>query len=142
MNNLRTLALIEVKDLSFIHALNPKRNNSRTVLCSELEELILYVEKQHWPSLEELMDMASGRAERFAKLSSITVVSLDKMHSKEEVFRLRRYVSHVEYKSDVVPPWATIFGNGNYNHYANDWDLLRYSSEDDDTDSNWDFGRM
>ncbi|KAF9647941.1 hypothetical protein BDM02DRAFT_3269878 [Thelephora ganbajun] len=146
MNNLRTLALIEVKDLSFIHALNPKRNNSRTLLCSELEELILYARGQDWPHLEELVDMASGRAEGFAKLSSITLVGLDEEHSKEEVFRLRRYVSHVEYKLDVVPPWDTVFSDGDDSECASDWDVLRFSSDDEEEDehseSNRNFERM
>ena len=128
MKSLRTLLLIEVHNLSFIRALNPKQNKSHTVLCPELEELVLYVKRRDWFCLKELMEMASERTKNVPKLSSITIVSLDGICSKEEVFRLRRYVSHVEYKLDEEPPyWGAVYD-------ASEWDELRLHSEDEDDD--------
>ena len=109
MRDLRTLTLIRCNNLSFIHALNPERNKSDTVLCPDLQELVLYIKKRDWFYLEELVEMASERDERYAKLSSVTIVSLDEMCSRKEVFKLRKFVSRVEYKLDVVSPeWDTI----------------------------------
>ena len=68
MKNLRTLTLIKVDNLPFIRALNPEENRSRTVLCSELEELVLYMEKLDRSHLEELKNMALERDKRFFKL--------------------------------------------------------------------------
>jgi len=114
MNDLCTLTLIKCNNLSFIQALNPERNKSDTVLCPDLEELVLYVKRQDLFYLDELVEMASERDERYAKLSSVTIVSLDEMCSRKEVFKLRRFVSRVEYKLDVVSPeWDTIPGDGN-----------------------------
>ena len=112
MGDLRTLTLIRCNNLSFIHALNPERNKSDTVLCPDLQELVLYVKKRDWYYLAELVEMASERDERYAKLSSITIVSLDEMCPRKEVFKLRKFVSRVEYKlDDVSPDWDTIPGN-------------------------------
>ena len=109
MNDLRTLTLIRCNNLSFIHALNPERNNSDAILCPNLEELVLYVKKREWFYLDELVEMASERDESYAKLSSVTIVSLDEMCSRRDVFKLRKFVSHVEYKLDVESPlWDTI----------------------------------
>jgi len=134
MKNLRTLTLVEINNLSFIRSLNPQRNKSHTILCPKLEELVLYVRKRDWFHLEELMEMASERAKSHAKLPSITIVSLDEICSREEVFRLRRCVSHVEYKLDPEPPyWSAI-------HDASEWDEFRFSSADEDGDgseSDW-----
>ena len=134
MKHLRTLTLIEVRDPSFIFSLNPGKNKSHTVLCPELEELILYVTQEDWSYLRELMEMASERAKNHVKLSSITFVSLDEICPKEEVFRLRRCVSHVEYKLDDKPPsWSGIKD-------AEEWDELRPSvrdESDDGSESDW-----
>ena len=112
MNDLRTLTLIECKNISIIDALNPEKNNSDTVLCPNLERLVLYVKKKERFYLEELMEMASERDERYAKLSSVTIVSLDEMCSRKDVFKLRKCISRVEYKLDIVSPcWDTIGGD-------------------------------
>jgi hypothetical protein len=72
MKSLRTLRLIEVNLIPFISALNPKRNESHTVPCSELEELVLYIRSQYQIiPLGELKKMASERAKASSKLSSI-----------------------------------------------------------------------
>ena len=112
MNDLCTLTLIKCNNLSFIHALNPERNKSDIVLCPDLQELVLYIKKRDWFYLNELVEMASERDERYAKLSSVTIVSLDEMCSRKEVFKLRKFVSRVEYKLDVVSPeWDVIPGD-------------------------------
>ena len=127
MKSLRTLLLIEVHNLSFIRALNPEQNKSHTVLCPELEELVLYVKRRDWFCLEELTEMVSERTKNVPKLSSITIVSFDEICSKE-VFRFRRYVSHVEYKLDEEPPyWGAVYD-------ASEWDELRLHSEDEGDD--------
>ena len=112
MNDLRTLTLIKCNNLPFIHALNPEKNKSDTVLCPDLQSLVLYVKKRDWFYLEELVEMASERDERYAKLSSVTIVSLDEMCSRKDVFKLRKFVTSVEYKLDVVSPeWDRVPGD-------------------------------
>lgn len=112
MDNLRILTLIECKNLPFIHALNPEKNNSGTVACPNLEDLTLYIKKPSRFNISELREMASVRAGRHAKCPSLTIVSLREMLPKEEVFTLREYFPHVEYKVDVVSPrWDTLPGD-------------------------------
>ena len=114
MNDLRILALIEVCDLPFIRALNPEENKSRTVLCPELEDLVIYAISQDNLYLEQLKDMARNRAMRFSKLSSITIIDLSEgyQHHKRAIFSLKEYVWRVEYKSEVSPPdWDAVFGD-------------------------------
>ena len=122
MNDLRTLTLIECNNLSFIYSLNPEKNESDSVLCPNLEEVVIYFKKRDWFCLEELMEMALERDERRMKLQSVTIVSIDEMCSKKEVFKLRRYVSHVEYKLDVVSPeWDAISGDEDSSSDESDW---------------------
>lgn len=122
MNDLRTLTLIECNNLPFIYSLDPKKNKSDSVLCPSLEEVVLYIKKQDRFCLEELMEMASERNGRYTKLPSITIVSLDEMCPRKEVFKLRRYVSHVEYMLDVVSPeWDTISSDEDAGDGESDW---------------------
>jgi len=128
MKSLRTLTLVDVNNLSFIRSLNPQRNKSHIILCPELEELVIHVKQRGWLYLQELMEMASERAKDLAKLASITIVSPDEVCSKEEVFRLRRCISRVEYQLDVgLLPLDLIYD-------VSDWDESRYSSESDEDD--------
>ena len=127
MKNLRTLTLVDVNNLSFIRSLNPRRNKSRIILCPELEELILRVERRDWLYLQELLEMALKRAKNFAKLASITIITPDEICSKE-VFRLKRCISRVEYQLDVGLSHLDLI------HNVSDWDELRYSSESDEDD--------
>jgi len=115
MNNLRTLTLIEGHDLPFIQALNPEENESHTVPCPKLEELVVYIWSQHCLCPGKLIEIARNRAMRFSKLSSITIIDLgkdyDKSH-KETILELRKYVSRVEFRLDVSPPdWDAVFGD-------------------------------
>ena len=141
MKNLRTLTLIGVDNLPFIHALNPEKNRSRTVLCSELEELVLYIGTLDRFHLEELKKMALERDKRSSKLSSVIIVSLGGVCSREAVFSLRKYISRVEYKLEVEPPgWNAVFGDGDGSDYESEWDNLRYddeSSDDSENDQGW-----
>jgi len=130
MKNLRTLTLIKLDNLPFIRALNPKQNESRTVLCSDLEELVLYITTQNWFHLEELKKMASERAKRSSKLSSVTIVSLGEVCPREAVFSLRKYVSHVEYKLEVFPPdWDAVSNDGDVSCCEDEWDCPPYDDE-------------
>ncbi|KAF9780842.1 hypothetical protein BJ322DRAFT_285542 [Thelephora terrestris] len=107
---LKTLVLIQCHNLSFILALNPKRNSSKDVLCPNLEELTLYVEVRNEFHILELMEMAKERASRGAKLRSVTVVGLGELVSGKEVFKLREHVTHVEYRfEESAPEWDSIF---------------------------------
>ena len=71
MNNLRTLSLngFDVST-SFICTLNPEQNESHTVVCPELEELVLYIGIRNKTYLRELMNMASAQAKRFSTACS------------------------------------------------------------------------
>jgi len=60
---------------------------------------------------------------------------------EKEVFMLRKYVSHVEYKLDIEPPaWDTVFGDGDGSDHDSGWDADRllsgggYDDDDDDDD--------
>ena len=106
MEDLRTLMLIRCDNLPFIHTLNPDKNPDKIVLCPRLEEIIIYIGGWDPLHVDELVNMAKERALRGAKLSAVTVVSIDAVVPKEEVFQLRKYASRVEYKFDnVVPKW-------------------------------------
>lgn len=130
MKNLRTLTLIKLDNLPFICALNPKQNESRTVLCSDLEELILYIITQNWFHLEELKKMASERAKRSSKLSSITIVSLGEVCPREAVFSLRKYVSCVEYKLEILSlDWHAVPNDGDISCCEDEWDCPPYDEE-------------
>ena len=110
MEDLRTLILIGCEDLPFIHTLNPDKNPSKIVMCPRLEEVVLYTNRQDPLHVDELVDMAEERATRGAKLSAITI-SIDEVPPEEEVFRLKKHVSRVEYRFDnVVPEWDTLPG--------------------------------
>lgn len=112
MKDLRTLTLIKCNNLAFIRALDPEENTSGTILCPDLQELTLYVTKLEWFYPEQLVEMAADRDLGQARLSSVTIVSLDEMCSKKEVFKLRKYVSDVEYKLDTISPkWDFVPGN-------------------------------
>ena len=114
MKALRALVLIRCYNLPFILALNPKLNLSKDILCPNLEELVLYVEARDKFYIMDLVGMAKERALRGVKLRLITVVGLDELVSGKEVFRLREYVSHVEYRIEENPPkWDSILDEGN-----------------------------
>ena len=111
MNDLRILTLIKCNNLSFIRALNPGKNRSGTVVCPNLEEVILYIKKLDWFYTSELQEMASARAGRHAKRPSITLVSLGVMPPRE-VFALKPHFLWVEYKVDIESPeWDALPGD-------------------------------
>jgi len=130
MKNLRTLTLTKLDNLPFICALNPKRNESHTVPCSDLEELVLYITTQNRFHLEELKKMASERAKRSSKLSSVTIVSLGEVCPRETVLSLRKYVSRVEYKLEVSPPdWDAVSNDGDVSCCEDEWECPPYDDE-------------
>jgi len=109
MDDLRILVLTQCKNLPFIDVLNPDKNPDKIVLCSKLEEITLYVNHPSEFHVDELLDMAEGRASRDAKLSAITIVSTDALAPTKKVFLLRKHVDYVEYKfDDTLPEWDTV----------------------------------
>jgi len=115
MNNLRTLTLIDCRNLSFILALNPDHNTQNTMVCPELEELVLHpnVERnKYW--IDGLVEMAGARASNGAKLSTIVIVCPREAILAEKMFALKSHVSHVEYRLDPeLTRWDAIPGEVN-----------------------------
>jgi len=112
--NLRTLVLTKCNNLPFILALNPNEAPSNTILCPNLEELVLYIELQDQFCIEPLVSMAKGRASRDAKLSSIKIVGVGELVPGKEMFKLRAHVEHVHYWVDGKPPdWDELPGESN-----------------------------
>jgi len=112
MNNLRALTLIDCLNLTFICALNPDHNTQNTMVCPELEYLVLYVQAK-WDVYcsDQLVEMAKARASSGAKLSTIMLVCPREVVPAEKVFALKSHVSHVEYRLDnESPKWDTIPG--------------------------------
>jgi len=93
MRQLRTLTLIRCYNLPFILSLDPERNPSGSVLCPELEELVLYIKARKLFNIVELMKMAKERASKNAKLWLITIIGLDELIPGKEVFKLREHVT-------------------------------------------------
>jgi hypothetical protein len=103
MNNLRILMLTKCHNLPFILALNPEKNSSKLVLCPNLEELVLYIKSLDQFHIKPLISMAKKCALRNAKLSSITIIGLDKFTLAKEVLELREYVTHVDHRVNKAP---------------------------------------
>ena len=115
MEGLRALILSRCSNLPFIFILNPNKNPDanpdKDLLCPKLEEIVLYVERPDQFYINELLSMAEERASRGAKLSGMTIVSMDALAPTKEVFQLRKHVSRVEYKFDDAPPaWDALPG--------------------------------
>ena len=97
MNNLRTLTLTDCFNFAFFTALDPSQNISNTVVCPNLEELILCIQEQEDVIYtRRLLEMAKERASRGAKLSTIVIACPWEVISEDELSDLRSYVSHVE----------------------------------------------
>ena len=108
-NQLRTLVLIEGDFLRFTRALDPKHNSSNLLLCSNLEELILYSKSLPPSRINDLIEMAENRASRGAKFSSVTFVNLGGRKQEHKVLKLRKHVTNVEYRvSDTRPAWDDV----------------------------------
>ena len=115
MNNLRTLILNYCIDPSFVFVLNPNRNTSNTVVCPNLEELILRArDLEGEPCIDELLEMVKERASRGAKLSTLVIICRRERIPPERVYRLRKYVEHVEHRlGDESPEWDAVPGEVN-----------------------------
>ena len=113
MDKLRTLVLTKSYNLSFIHALNPKKNIPKLMKCPELEDLILYVESLDRYHVRQLLVATRERASRGAKLKSVTIVGLNGRVSTEGVFSLGEYVKHVDDRVEDAPP--------DWNHLPREW---------------------
>ena len=70
-----------------------------------MEELVLHAKSLPPSAVEDLIKMARNRASKGAKLSSITIINTSE-EQMEEVFKLREYVTRVEYRvGGVRPAW-------------------------------------
>ena len=107
MCNLRILTLTRVDNLPFIQALNPKQNESCTVLCPELKELVFYIEEPDWYYAEELKEVVLERNRR------------------SEVMSLGRCVPRLTRKSQESPPeWEDVFGGiGGWDNHK-EWEFF------------------
>jgi len=113
MKNLRTVRLNQCNNLPFILALDPIQNPLRPALCPKLEELVLYVKDLESFNIKELMCMAERRVLMGTKLSSITIVGLGELLSGEKVFKLKEYVTRVDYRVGEKPPrWDDVPEDG------------------------------
>ena len=112
MKDLHTLTLTHCNNLSFILALNPDQNSLKYAPCPKLEELVLYVEGPESFNVEELMSMAKERVSGGVKHSSITFVGLGELLPGKEVFKLKKYITHVDYRvGDTPPRWDDVPGD-------------------------------
>ena len=108
-NKLRTLILTDSDYLRFTRALDPEQNTSNLVLCPTMEEFVLYSESLPPFGIYSLIVMARNRALRGAKLSSITFINLGGRKQRDEVLKLREYVTHVEYTvGGARPAWDDV----------------------------------
>ena len=112
MKALRILILIKCDSPPFLCASNPEENTQSTsVLCPNLEELVLYIEFQDDLRIEHLISMAKNRASAGAMLSSITIVGLDGLTPGMQAPELEEHVTRVMYRVDEVPPaWDHVPG--------------------------------
>jgi hypothetical protein len=114
--------LAKCHNLPFIFALNPEKNTSRLGQSTILEELVLYIKSRDLFHIKHLLSMTKKRASRGAALPSITIVGMDELAPAKEVFKLREYVTYVNYRVDDSPP---------------DWDDLGESDDESDDESEW-----
>lgn len=108
------------------------------MLCPQLEELALYFERWERADARELVEMASERAKKQSKLSSITIVSLGGYYPRKEVSSLKKCVSRMEYTSENSPPsWDAVFGGVDDSGYDSDWNAFpgELGREDGDSSS-------
>jgi len=102
--DLRTLTLTQCNNLPFILALTLNQSPSKRVLCPMLRELVLYVEELESLNIRELVIMAKERASAGKKLSSVMIVGLGSLISGKRVFKLKEYVTCVDYRVGEKPP--------------------------------------
>ena len=110
--NLQTLELTECSNQPFILALDPEGNESKLVLCPDLENLVLSIESWCRSHFERITRMAENRAWRGARLSSIKIVFQGEPAPEEELSKLREYVTRVEcWIYRTKPPRKAGFGD-------------------------------
>ena len=121
MKVLRTLILTDCLNTSFVSALDPSKNPFGTLLCPELEELILYIKKKEQFCMKELLAIMKERNLKGARLTTIKIISVKEFVSAEEVFELRDHVMRVKYRLDnVVSAWDD--DPGGIPHFGDDDD--------------------
>ena len=109
MKGLRTLRLTRCEDLcTFVRALHPDMDSSGTMVCPELEELIIVEDKQAL-DVKVVEEVAAARASRGAKLKLVRITSwYGSIKAQVDASELKNHVSRVESDLRVrVPdyPW-------------------------------------
>ena len=100
MKDLRTLTLSRcVNPYIFIGALHPDTSSSRALVCPELEELVLRIDREPF-CIDDVIIMAAARASRGAKLKSVRIASQNGF-SRADVLELKKHVLHVECGPEV-----------------------------------------
>ena len=123
MKNLQSLTFTGHPHLSFILALNPKRNASKKVICPKLKELVVSIrERKDENPAEELFEMVEERALKGTRLSTLVFAYSPRITPEAFDFDFSRYVSDVRCRPDHILPA---------------WDILPGETDDDGYDSNW-----
>jgi hypothetical protein len=100
MERLRTLTLYHcASPHTFIHALHPTMSSSGTVVCPELEELVVVLDNGML-DMKSVIGTAAARALRGAKLKSVKIIGQDQP-ARADVLELERHVLHAEFGDDV-----------------------------------------
>ena len=107
-SHLQSLTLIDCDNGPFTRALDPEQNSSKMVLCTNMEELVLYVQNRTLLNVEHLVMMAKNRSSRGARLSSIRLVDLGGVGRREEILQLREDVTRVGCRVGKTPAWDQI----------------------------------
>ena len=100
MEHLRVLTLDHcASPHTFIHALHPAMSLSGTVVCPELEELVIVLGSRTL-DVRSVIGAAAARASRGAKLKSVKIVGQDKL-ARIDVLELKKHVLDVECGPEV-----------------------------------------
>jgi hypothetical protein len=95
MKRLRALTLHRCANPHiFIHALHPAMSSSGTVVCPELEELVIVLDNGTL-DMKSVIGVVAARASRGAKLKSVRITGEDQP-APTDVLELEKHVSHVE----------------------------------------------
>ena len=100
MKHLRTLTLYHCAiPRIFVHALHPTMSSSGTVVCPDLEELVIVLNSESL-DMRSVIGVAAARASRGAKLKSVKIIGQDKF-AQVDLLELEKHVLDVECGPEV-----------------------------------------
>jgi hypothetical protein len=100
MERLRTLTLYHCASPHiFIHALHPTMSSSGTIVCPELEELVVVLDNEML-DMKSVIGTVAARALKGAKLKSVKIIGQDQPE-RAEALELEKHVLHVECGDDI-----------------------------------------